>query len=173
MPATPQEFGISFGRRPYSPIPRRPTSGAETVSQSLTMFYAHLVFSTRNRYPFLDSEIHRSPGQRPRNSASPEFFWPKAIFTNPPTPRLRSRASDGRLAWNWPGGDYGLRPNAGSPSRVPAARPQEFWQRGYGAVNPAHLADADARTPPLTPSLPELARLGGPRPAWEFLGPAG
>src|SRR5262245_46667181 len=47
-----------FGRRPYSRCACCRALGVNTVmSQSLTKIYAHLIFSTKNREPWLDDKI--------------------------------------------------------------------------------------------------------------------
>ncbi len=114
------------------------------MPQSLTKLYAHLIFSTKNRQPFLDDEIrprvHAYLATVIRNLDSP---W---VVVGGVADHVHILFDMGKMHAPVKFVEQVKRESSKFVKTLDAKYQKFYWQRGYGmfSVGPAHRADAEA-----------------------------
>jgi len=113
------------------------------MPQSLTKLYAHLVFSTRNRYPFLDTEIrervHGYLATTIRNLDSPY------VVVGGVADHVHVLFDMGKMRAPVAFIEQAKRESSKFVKTLGIRYRDFYWQRGYGmfSVSPTHLKDAE------------------------------
>ena len=113
------------------------------MPQSLTMLYAHLVFSTKNRYPFLDSEVrdrvHGYLATVIRSIDSPY------VVVGGVVDHVHLVFDMGKMHAPVEFVEQVKRESSKFVKTLGTKYRDFYWQRGYGmfSVSPTHLADVE------------------------------